>query len=62
MVVPKCAELVKTDEEINVVIGVLDSISEMVKEIKKPIMEGGHKAVILNCIKDVLTYKVKNTF
>lgn len=56
--IPKCTELVKTDEEISVVIGVLDSVGEMVKEIKKPVLEGGHKSAIVNSVKDVLTYKV----
>ena len=58
MVIPKCAELVKTDEEISVVIGVLDSLNEIVKDIKKPAVEGSHRVAIVNSIRDVLTYKV----
>ncbi|EEB17594.1 Importin-4, putative [Pediculus humanus corporis] len=59
MVIPKCAELVKTDEEISVVIGVLDSLNEIVKDIKKPAVEGSHRVAIVNSIRDVLTYKTQ---
>ncbi|KAK6629085.1 hypothetical protein RUM43_002902 [Polyplax serrata] len=59
VVVPQCAEMVKTDEEICVVIGVLDSLNEMVKEIKRPMVEGDNLPLIVNSIKDVLTYKTK---
>lgn len=56
---PKCAELVATDEERTVVMGALESLTEMLKEIKRPVLQGeGHSAAILNCLKSVLTYKV----
>lgn len=59
MVIPKCSELVRMDDELTVAISALDSFSEMIKEIKERVFEGeGHKAAIINCIKDVLTYKV----
>lgn len=60
MVIPKCAELVRMDEERSVAMGALDSFSEMLKEIGRPVLEGeGHKAAILNCLKDVLTYQTQ---
>jgi hypothetical protein len=59
MFIPKCAELIHTDEERSVVMTALDAYSELLKEIKGPVLEGeGHRDAILNCIKDVMTCKV----
>lgn len=59
MLIPKCAELIRTDEERSVVMTALDAYSELLKEIKGPVLEGeGHRDAIMNCVKDVMTYKV----
>lgn len=59
VLIPKCAELIRTDEERTVVMTALDAYSELLKEIKGPVLEGeGHRDAIINCIKDVMTYKV----
>ncbi|PNF42980.1 hypothetical protein B7P43_G09585 [Cryptotermes secundus] len=60
VLIPKCAELIRTDEERTVVMTALDAYSELLKEIKGPVLEGeGHRDAIINCIKDVMTYKTE---
>lgn len=59
MLIPKCAELIHTDEERSVVMRALNTYTELLKEIKGPVLEGeGHCDAIFNCVKDVMTYKV----
>jgi hypothetical protein len=59
VLIPKCAELICTDEERSVVMTALETYSELLKEIKGPVLEGeGHCDAIFNCVKDVMTYKV----
>lgn len=59
MLIPKCAELIHTDEERTVVMTALDAYSELLKEVKGPVLEGeGHRDAIINCVKDVMSCKV----
>ncbi|KAJ4431592.1 hypothetical protein ANN_20191, partial [Periplaneta americana] len=60
MLIPKCAELIRTDEERSVVMTALDAYSELLKEVKGRVLEGeGHRDAIINCVKDVMTYKTE---
>lgn len=62
MFVPKCAELIRTDEERGVVTGCLDAYSSLLEELKGDVLIGeGHREAIMNCIIDVLTLKVIST-
>lgn len=59
MFVPKCAELIRTDEERSVVMVCLDAYSSLLEEIKSEVFVGeGHREAIMNCVIDVLTLKV----
>lgn len=59
MLIPKCAELIHTDEERTVVMTALDAYSELLKEVKGAVLEGeGHRDAIINCVKDVMSCKV----
>ncbi|XP_049829697.1 importin-4-like [Schistocerca gregaria] len=60
MFVPKCAELIRMDEEREVVTTALEAYTELLKEVKHPVLEGeGHKDAIINCIQDVMTFKTE---
>lgn len=60
MYIPKCAELIRTDEERTVVMSALDAYAELLKELKAVVLEGeGHRDAIINCIKDVMTFKTE---
>jgi len=55
MLVPKCAEIIRTDREREVVTVALEVYAELLKEIGAPVLESeGHADAIINCIKDVL--------
>lgn len=59
MFIPKCAELIRTDEERSVVMVCLDAYSSLLSEIKSETFVGeGHREAIMNCVIDVLTLKV----
>jgi hypothetical protein len=59
MLIPKCAEGIRTDEEKTVVMRALYAYSNLLLMVKGPVLEGqGHCDAIINCIKEVLTYKV----
>lgn len=59
MFIPKCAELIRTDEERNVVMNALDAYATLLEEIKGDVLLGeGHREAIMNCVIDVLTLKV----
>lgn len=59
MFVPKCAELIRTDEERSVVMNALDAYANLLDEIKSDVLIGeGHREAIMNCVIDVLTLKV----
>ncbi|VEN33574.1 unnamed protein product [Callosobruchus maculatus] len=58
MFVPKCAELIRADEERSVVMVCLDAYSSLLEEVKSDVFVGeGHKEAIMNCVIDVLTLK-----
>nr|CAI5837652.1 unnamed protein product [Callosobruchus analis] len=58
MFVPKCAELIRADEERSVVMVCLDAYSSLLEEVKSEVFVGdGHKEAIMNCVIDVLTLK-----
>ncbi|XP_054274502.1 importin-4-like [Macrosteles quadrilineatus] len=60
MLVPKCAEIIRTDREREVVIVALEVYSELLKEVGAPVLEGeGHTDAIINCIKDVLNSRTE---
>ena len=59
MFIPKCAELIRTDEERSVVMCCLDAYALLLDEVKSGVLVGeGHREAIMNCVIDVLTLKV----
>lgn len=59
MFIPKCAELIRIDEERSVVMVCLDAYSSLLDELKGEVFVGeGHKEAVMNCVVDVLTLKV----
>lgn len=59
MFVPKCAELIRVDEERGVVMVCLDAYSALLAEVKGEVFASeGHREAIMNCVIDVLTLKV----
>ncbi|CAG2066245.1 unnamed protein product, partial [Timema podura] len=60
LLIPKCSELIRMDEERGVVMAALDVYCDLLTEVKRPVLEGeGHRDAIINCIKDVMTYKTE---
>ncbi|XP_074042768.1 importin-4 [Leptinotarsa decemlineata] len=58
MFVPKCAELIRIDEERSVVTVCLDAYSTLLEEVKGEVFVGeGHREAIMNCVIDVLNLK-----
>ncbi|XP_056634376.1 importin-4-like [Diorhabda carinulata] len=58
MFVPKCAELIRADEERSVVMVCLDSYTTLLDEIKGEVFViDGHREAIMNCVVDVLNLK-----
>ncbi|KAK9877960.1 hypothetical protein WA026_020178 [Henosepilachna vigintioctopunctata] len=58
MFIPKCGELIRTDEERSVVVGALDCYALLLKEVKgEAFVAEGHREAIMNCVIDVLTHK-----
>ncbi|XP_030751473.1 importin-4-like [Sitophilus oryzae] len=58
MFVPKCSELIRTDEERSVVMNCLDAYASLLEEVKGDVFVGeGHREAIMNCVIDVLTLK-----
>jgi hypothetical protein len=58
MFVPKCAELIRSDEERGVVMCCLDAYASLLDEVKGDVLVGeGHREAIMNCVIDVLTLK-----
>lgn len=61
MFVPKCAELIRSDEERSVVTVCLDAYSLLLEELRGDVLIAeGHREAIMNCVIDVLTLKVRN--
>lgn len=59
MLVPKCAEMVRTDCERDVVVVGLDTYVELLKEVGAPVLTGeGHADAIINCVKDIFQNRV----
>lgn len=60
ILVPKCAEIIHTDADKDVVMSALDAYSETLSELKSLVLAGdGHREAIMNCIRDVMTYKTE---
>ncbi|CAG9821795.1 unnamed protein product [Phaedon cochleariae] len=58
MFVPKCAELIRIDEERSVVTVCLDAYATLLEEVKGDVLVGeGHREAIMNCVVDVLNLK-----
>ncbi|XP_050512029.1 importin-4 [Diabrotica virgifera virgifera] len=58
MFVPKCAELIRIDEERSVVMVCLDAYATLLDEIKGEVFViDGHREAIMNCVIDVLNLK-----
>jgi hypothetical protein len=57
MLIPKRAELIRTDEERTVVMTALCTYSHLLKEIKV-LERGGHRNAIITRIEDAMTHKV----
>lgn len=59
MFIPKCAEIIRSDEERQVVMCALDAYANLLDEIKGDVLVGeGHREAIMNCVIDVLNLKV----
>lgn len=57
--IPKCAEIIRMDEDRAVVISALEAYSELLGELKGSVLKGdGHQDAIINCINDIMTQKV----
>lgn len=56
--VPKLSEIIRLDDDVPVVITALEGFSELLKEIKEPVVIGeGHKEAVINCIQDIFNGK-----
>lgn len=61
MFIPKCAELIRVDEERSIVMLCLDAFGTLLEEVKGDVLVGeGHREAIINCVVDVLQFKVIN--
>lgn len=59
MFVPKCAEIIRCDEEQNIVMQATNSFTSILEDIKSDVFVGeGHKEAIMNCVIDLLAEKV----
>lgn len=60
MFVPKCAELIRVDEERSVVMVCLEAYATLLEEVKGEVFViDGHREAIMNCVIDVLNLKVR---
>ncbi|XP_017781860.1 PREDICTED: importin-4-like [Nicrophorus vespilloides] len=58
MFIPKCSELIRSDEEQNIVMNALNAFANLLEEIKGDVLVGdGHREAIMNCVIDILTHK-----
>ncbi|KAB0797014.1 hypothetical protein PPYR_11075 [Photinus pyralis] len=58
MFIPKCAEIIRFDEERQVVMCALDAYANLLAELKGVVLTGdGHREAIMNCVIDVLNLK-----
>ncbi|KAK4877680.1 hypothetical protein RN001_010186 [Aquatica leii] len=58
MLIPKCAEIIRADEERQVVMCALDAYANLLEELKGEVLVGeGHREAIMNCVIDVLNLK-----
>ncbi|XP_022906239.1 importin-4-like [Onthophagus taurus] len=58
MFIPKCAQIIKFEEEQNIVIQATNAYSNMLESIKGDMFVGeGHREAIMNCVIDLLTKK-----
>ncbi|KAI4469507.1 importin beta [Holotrichia oblita] len=58
MFVPKCAEIIRCDEEQNIVMQATNSFTSILEDIKSDVFVGeGHKEAIMNCVIDLLAEK-----
>ncbi|KAK0087613.1 hypothetical protein PV325_000560 [Microctonus aethiopoides] len=59
--VPKLSELIRLDCELTVAISGLESLAELLKEIKEDVVAGdGHKDAIMNCVTEVFSGKIQS--
>lgn len=57
--IPKCAEMIRTDAERDVVMQALDAVCDLLKQVGKPVIENnGHCEAIINCVKDIMGRRV----
>ncbi|RZF46139.1 hypothetical protein LSTR_LSTR013097 [Laodelphax striatellus] len=58
--IPKLSEMVRTEEEMEVVMVALNSFSELLKEVGAEAIQGqGHAEAVLECVKDVMLHKTE---
>lgn len=58
LLIPKCSELIRTDDERAVVMCALDAYNDLLKEIGPEALVGeGHREAIMNCVIDVMNNK-----
>lgn len=58
MFIPKCAELIRFDEEQNIVTHATNAFSNLLESVKEDVLIGeGHREAIMNCVIDLLTQK-----
>ena len=58
--IPKCAEMIRTDGEREVVMQALDAVCDLLKQVGAPVIQdSGHCEAIINCVKDVMARRVR---
>ncbi|KAF5282240.1 hypothetical protein FQA39_LY17660 [Lamprigera yunnana] len=58
MFIPKCAEIIRADEERQVVMCALDAYANLLEHLKGEVLVGeGHREAIMNCVIDILNLK-----
>lgn len=61
--VPKCSEIIRADEERQVVMSALDAYANLLEHVKGDVLvSDGHREAIMNCVVDVLTVKVMDNW
>lgn len=58
--IPKCAEMIRTDAERDVVMQALDAVCDLLKQVGSPVIEDtGHCDAIINCVKDIMARRTE---
>jgi len=61
VLIPKLSEVINTDSEMDVVNESLDSLAELLKELKGTVLKSeGHLDAVLMCIRNVFSKSVRH--